>query len=633
MLEVMNAQAKPTLPPMHVALETSGTYAQGLMQLNAGKLFVDGLRLSANGELMLQPFGKGNFSINAKEANIKKALPLVRRYAALKELEDASGKLDMQANISGNFSGTGKIKISATGNISHGHAQLKNAELLTIHTLNYCLQSNNINSLKSYSCNIKEANVDYSGFQLGGNAALSNFTSPSYDANITFSGDVKTLNLEALPEGKVMGSASLKASKWSYEGIEKMQVSAEVSKLKAQALKESYVVDGEIFASKESFTSKIKIESNIVSGKFDGKVYSYLPYLFDSKKPCEIKITGVLNANKLDLDKLFLQESDEKSLLTIRADIEARAKEMQLFNENCLNSSGKVFYDSTSIVISKLKTSVYDGILNGDLNIYTPKKGSKKLNMDMYFNGIEINKLTYLHQLFQLKNGSIQGSCDGAISLNSDFNEKGLDLQKAFGTVNLTVQNGRLLEFEPIQALSGYIKKELLQDVKFNALRNTVSIENGSIIIPRMEIRSSALNTYVSGRQLLNGDCDYHLTLFVSELLQQKNRNFENPIRDDKTKIFLRYISKNGKRNVSLDTQEWGNNFVKKMQREANEIQANSKSAQGKKNALTPKKKEKMAFEWEGQTLEDKPAEPLKKEEKKKPAPQKSEVGIDWEEE
>lgn len=628
MLELMNAQAQPTLPPMHFALETSGIYSQGLIKLNTGKLGVDGLRLSASGELALQPFGKGSFNISAKGLNVEKTLPLVRRYAALKKLESASGKLDVLANISGDFSGKGKIKISATSSVLHGHAQLQNAELLTIHNLNYSLQSSKINSLNSYSCNVQEARVEYSGFELGGDATLSNFATPNYDANITFSGDVKTLKLEALPEGRVMGSASLKAANWSYEGVEKMQVLAEVSKLRAEVLKESYIIDGDFFADKESLAPRIKIESNIVSGEFDGKVQNYLPYLFDSKKACEIKITGALNANKLDLDKLFLQESDEKNMLTVRAIIEARAKEMRLFNENCLNSSAKVVYNSTNIGIDKLKTSVYGGVLNGDLKIYTPKSRSKKLNMDMYFNDIKIDKLTYLHQIFQLKNGSIQGSCDGAISLNSNFNEKGLDLQRAFGTVNLTVQNGRLLEFEPIQPLSKYIKKQLLQDVKFSALRNTVSIENGTIIIPRMEIRSSALNAYVSGKQMLNGDCDYHLTLFVSELLRQKNRNFENPIHDDKTKIFLRYTGKNGKRNVSLDTQEWGNSFTKKMQREASEIE----SARSKENASAQKKEEKMSFEWEEQPLENKQHEPTKKEEKKKSAPTKSEVEIEWDE-
>jgi hypothetical protein len=144
-----------------------------------------------------------------------------------------------------------------------------------------------------------------------------------------------------------------------------------------------------------------------------------------------------------------------------------------------------------------------------------------------------------------------------------------------------------------------------------------------------MEVRSSALNTYISGNQQINGDFDYHITLFVSELLRQKNRNIENPICDDKTKLFLRFTSKNGKRNVGLDSEEWSNNFSKKIQREAAEIRAES----GKASNTPAAANDKIKLDWEEETLEEKTPETPKKEERKKPSEkQKSEVKIEWDE-
>ncbi len=629
--EQMNTGGKSTLPPMTVTIDASGNYVEGVLSVSEGKLVVDGQRLSANGTIALHPFGKANINVMAKGVNVEKTLPKVRRYALLKELEAASGRLDVAANLSGFFSSRGKIKISAQGSVSNGGVRLKNVEPFTIHSLNYSLHSDDIINLKSYHCDIQNAGVTCRDFELGGSLLISSFTSPTYDAAITFNGDLKTLKLEAIPEGKVSGSVNLKISDWSYLGIENLEAVVSVSKLRAKLLQEEYILDGELSANKESTLPKISIASKIVNGSFEGKVQNYLPSLLDSKKPNEIKIVGALNADKLDLDKLFLQEGDGESALTVRVGVDARAKEMLLFGEHCLNSSAKVFYDNSATQVKSLKTNVYGGLLEGDLNIYTPKTGSKRLNLDLDFNHIEIPKLTFVHQNFKLKTGSILGECTGAISLNSNFDEKGLDFQNAFGSISFTIENGRLVEFEPIQPLQGYIKKKLLQDVKFSALRNTISMEGGEIIIPRMEIRSSALNTYVSGKQMVNGDFDYHLTLFVSELLRQKNRDIENPIRDDKTKLFLRFTSKNGKKDVSLDSQEWGKNVEKKMQREADEIRANSKNAKSKDGATSSTAQDQIIFEWEEQPLEEKKPETPKREEKKKPQ-QKPEVQIEWDE-
>jgi len=177
----------------------------------------------------------------------------------------------------------------------------------------------------------------------------------------------------------------------------------------------------------------------------------------------------------------------------------------------------------------------------------------------------------------------------------------GWTVKTAVCTVSFTVENGRLVEFEPIQALSKHMKKRLLQDVKFSALRNTITVENGTITIPRMEVRSTALNAYISGKQMINGDFDYRLTLFVNELLLQKNRNIENPIREDKTKLFLRFTSKNGKKDVGMDSQEWGKNLEKKIQREVDEIRGARQPKEDKENKKKPlpEQKSDVKVEWE----------------------------------
>ena len=620
----LSANADLAQPVTSISLDASGILAQGVLTINHGKVAVDGMRLTAKGEIGIQPYGQCSLSLTAKNASVEKTLPAVRRYAAMSELESASGRLDVGVNISGNLSGSGRLRLNAQGSLSRGEIKLKNMNVISIRCLSYALHGADVSNTQSYGGSITGVSATYQGFELSGEVSVGSFGAPVYNASIILSGDVKTLNLMDMPEGKIVGSVNLRAREWSQHGIEKLDAHIDVMHLNVVLQEERFTIDGEVFVSKNHITPKVVIRGNLLNGNFEGKIQSYLPYLLDSKKPCEMRITGELNACSLDLDKLLLISSEEESLLTFRANINARAEEMLLFGESCKNSSAKVYYEKSNIAVSRLTTNVYGGLLKGDLKIHTPIRGDKKLNIDLYFNDIEIDRLTFLSEDFNIKKGSVQGSCNGILSLNSPFDENGLNLEKAFGFINFTIQNGRLYEFEPIQALSGHVKKRLLQDMKFAALRNTVTIENGTFIVPRMEIRSSALNTYVSGKQLLNGDFDYHLTLFVNELLLQKNRNIENPINDNKTKLFLHFSSKGGKREVKIDSQEWGNNFAKKMQREASDIRANSKGAS------TPRAK--IAFEWEEEPLEEVRPEPPQKEEKKKPAEkQQPGIGIDWE--
>ncbi len=61
-----------------------------------------------------------------------------------------------------------------------------------------------------------------------------------------------------------------------------------------------------------------------------------------------------------------------------------------------------------------------------------------------------------------------------------------------------------------------------LQDVRFSTLENTIEIDNEKVIIPKMEIISSALNIFVSGKHGFDNMVDYHFQLTMSDLLSKK---------------------------------------------------------------------------------------------------------------
>lgn len=88
----------------------------------------------------------------------------------------------------------------------------------------------------------------------------------------------------------------------------------------------------------------------------------------------------------------------------------------------------------------------------------------------------------------------------------------------------VSVNNGRLLNYKPLESLSNFVSMEDLKEIRFETLKNRVGVHQSVVSIPEMEIKNSALNLFLSGNQTFKGDLHYNLKLHVSELLAKKRR-------------------------------------------------------------------------------------------------------------
>jgi hypothetical protein len=116
---------------------------------------------------------------------------------------------------------------------------------------------------------------------------------------------------------------------------------------------------------------------------------------------------------------------------------------------------------------------------------------------------------------------------------------------------NITIENGRLVNYSPMQSLSAFLKVEDLSDIRFATLQNQVDIANQVIYIPSMEIKSSALDLQLMGTHTFNNDLEYHFTIALADLMASKfkkrNKGYDNqaefgPVEDDnrgRTKVYV----------------------------------------------------------------------------------------------
>ena len=94
------------------------------------------------------------------------------------------------------------------------------------------------------------------------------------------------------------------------------------------------------------------------------------------------------------------------------------------------------------------------------------------------------------------------------------------------------IEDGRLVNYSPMQSLSSYLKVDDLTDIRFATLHNQIDIANQVIYIPSMQIKSSALDLQLMGTHTFKNGLDYHFTIALADLLASKfkkrNKGYDN---------------------------------------------------------------------------------------------------------
>lgn len=77
----------------------------------------------------------------------------------------------------------------------------------------------------------------------------------------------------------------------------------------------------------------------------------------------------------------------------------------------------------------------------------------------------------------------------------------------------LSIFNGSLVDFAPMQAMAGYFKDKNLKLIRFDTLENRLSFNNGVLDIPQMNINSSLGYIQLSGKQSVDLNMEYYMRI------------------------------------------------------------------------------------------------------------------------
>ena len=177
------------------------------------------------------------------------------------------------------------------------------------------------------------------------------------------------------------------------------------------------------------------------------------------------------------------------------------------------------------------------GRTNKDHYVYLDTLGLKAaegtLGIKGYFNGsdpkeiyfhstlvadkLDLDKLMFKFDNFgqdHMINENLQGLVSGTIVskflVHPDLTPI---IDRSEAKMDLTVYQGRLVNFGPLQAMSDYFKDRNLRNVRFDTLSNTFELKEGILNIPKMNINSSLGFIEVSGKQSLDMKMEYFLRI------------------------------------------------------------------------------------------------------------------------
>jgi hypothetical protein len=113
--------------------------------------------------------------------------------------------------------------------------------------------------------------------------------------------------------------------------------------------------------------------------------------------------------------------------------------------------------------------------------------------------------------------GRVSGSIESKFLVHPDLTPI---IEKSEAHMDLTVYQGSLVNFTPLEAMSTYFKDKNLMMVRFDTLQNKMDLKDGVLHIPSMNINSSLGFIELSGRQGLDLNMDYFIRVPLGMVTQ-----------------------------------------------------------------------------------------------------------------
>lgn len=634
---------------------------KSITRLPMAQIQIGGLPFNIDGK-----FDKDSLRFNISSNSIQ-LTDAVEKFSIDRDnhLKNLSGKgvLDFNLSIEGGTKSTDPIDVACAFSVKDGeitepteNIRLKNIQI----DGHYTKRDSTLEELI-----LSEVRFDSETGPFKGNLSVIDFENPK------LKGFAKgTINLNAahrifhLPEfdqvnGKLKVYCDFEANQKSSNELQLKRCSGDVTivntnfKLKNDK-REFQEVNGNLkFTTRDLKVNRFSLKVDESDIRLDGTFSNVFNYLYNSE-------TLSMNLN-LKGDRVFLEDlgsttkeekiADGKIFAlpkNLKGNVRIALGKIEYGGHRYEQLKGQMNIKDRRIKFSDLSLRNAGATIRGNLSIEEKKPEKFELNTQLKSYNIDVKKaFQEWNNFYQevILSENISGRASLSLQLKADFNlDKGINYPSIDSKINLAINNGILKNSLLMKDIAGSIKdspaklamgkKNLqlletrLNEISFSTLKNEITIKNEEVIIPKMNISSSALNMNVSGTHAFSNDVDYRFDFKFRELLTNNRDSEFGEIIDDGTgfRMFLKMTG-----NIYDPILEWDRDQQKQSakeyrQEEKKQIKEMLKSEFGAfKNDTTVKEfkeeeapKEEIKIDWNPTTGETKEEEAEKESPKKK---------------
>jgi len=310
-------------------------------------------------------------------------------------------------------------------------------------------------------------------------------------------GAVKVLNgaMEYLPRNLQIGNCSATIA---FNGQD-----VYVMNVHMQTAKSELAMEGSIrnllrlyFAAPE----KILMDWNITSPKVDLNEFKF--FLSPRKRAAAVKTKAQSTAAmQRKASRVAKQLNIMLELCSVNMRLQLGQLNYQRFNAQ------KVVADlsltQSDILLRQISLSHAGGSLQLNGSIHQ-QGNNNHFKLNGAINNVHIDQLWYAFDNFgmqSLTSRNLKGNLSAKVNITGNLYDNGkITPRSIYGTVGFDLRQGALLNFEPLEGIaSAVFFNRNLSDIRFENLSNILQLQGNKIIIPPMQINSTALYMDITG--------------------------------------------------------------------------------------------------------------------------------------
>ncbi|MCF8254603.1 MAG: AsmA family protein [Bacteroidia bacterium] len=421
--------------------------------------------------------------------------------------------------------------------------------------------------LSDAQISIPEFSAELAGSKISGNLYLKNFQNPLLDLNLNGNADLNSLHqfFKFSDVKKIIGqvnfSLTLRGSKTKDNWDWSSAMNKGLFSLKMEALKLNYLtkpIENIDFTGNVSNNNLLMEKASLNIGESDftlnGQIPSFMNFLFQKNFPFKGVFQSqskVLNTNDLFIyDSSDPREEGEEPLdYLITLKIDAHKFTYDKFIAQAVKAELEL--TNNRVNFSSINLNTCGGNISGNAE-WISQKNQFVLKSKNQTKGIQMAELLKMFNNFgqeEFTSKNLSGLLTAQTELLVIWDAKmNLLTDKVVVLSEMSIKNGELINYEPLNSLSRFVDVNDLKNLKFSEIKNTLAIQNKVLTIPAMDMKNNALNLTVSGTHTFENVLDYNIKLSLSELLSKKRKPQPNEFgeEDVKTKGINLYLSIKG---------------------------------------------------------------------------------------